>query len=93
MFIAFATTTSVQKETRIDFERGIKYQWIKTKEKQIMIFLSIDVLFLSIDIFRESGTVFQTAAFLSFIIPRLRPGLLSLRSVLPSRQSLLYDYM
>ena len=36
--------------------------------------------------FRESGTVFQTAALLLVIIPRLRPGLLSLRSVLPSRQ-------
>jgi len=29
---------------------GLKYQWIKTKEKQIMIFLSIDILFLCIDI-------------------------------------------
>ena len=28
-----------------------------------------------------SGTVFQTAFLLAFIIPRLRPGLLSLRSV------------
>ena len=34
------------------------------------------------------GTVFQTAAYFLFIIPRLRPGLLSLRSVLPSRQIL-----
>ena len=33
-----------------------------------------------------SGTVFQTALFSSVIIPRLRPGLLSLRSVLSSRQ-------
>ena len=32
------------------------------------------------------GTVFQTALFSSVIIPRLRPGLLSLRSVLSSRQ-------
>ena len=33
-----------------------------------------------------SGTVFQTALFSLVIIPRLRPGLLSLRSVLSSRQ-------
>ena len=33
-----------------------------------------------------SGTVFQTALFSSVIIPRLRPGLLSLRSILSSRQ-------
>ena len=36
-----------------------------------------------------SGTVFQTALFSLVIIPRLRPGLLSLRSVLSSRQLLL----
>ena len=35
------------------------------------------------------GTVFQTAVPSLFIIPRLRPGLLSLRSVLSSRQILL----
>ena len=35
------------------------------------------------------GTVFQTAFLYHFIIPRLRPGLLSLRSVLSSRQSYL----
>ena len=35
------------------------------------------------------GTVFQTVAFFLFVIPRLRPGLLSLRSVLSSRQILL----
>ena len=33
------------------------------------------------------GTVFQTALFYLVIIPRLRPGLLSLRSVLSSRQT------
>ena len=33
------------------------------------------------------GTVFQTAAYFMFVIPRLRPGLLSLRSVLSSRQT------
>ena len=32
------------------------------------------------------GTVFQTVLSLFYIIPRLRPGLLSLRSVLSSRQ-------
>ena len=32
------------------------------------------------------GTVFQTAILVMFIIPRLRPGLLSLRSVLASSQ-------
>ena len=32
------------------------------------------------------GTVFQTVLSLLYIIPRLRPGLLSLRSVLSSRQ-------
>ena len=37
----------------------------------------------------EFGTVFQTVAFFMFVIPRLRPGLLSLRSVLSSRQILL----
>ena len=37
----------------------------------------------------EFGTVFQTVAFFLFVIPRLRPGLLSLRSVLSSRQILL----
>ena len=42
---------------------------------------------LSIDVFFErGGTVFQTAAYYAVVIPRLRPGLLSLRSVLPSRQ-------
>ena len=34
------------------------------------------------------GTVFQTAVLVLALIPRLRPGLLSLRSVLPSRQRL-----
>ncbi len=38
--------------------------------------------------FLRVGTVFQTAAFFVFVIPRLRPGLLSLRSVLSSRQTL-----
>ena len=37
----------------------------------------------------EFGTVFQTVAFFMFVIPRLRPGLLSLRSVLSSRQVML----
>ena len=37
----------------------------------------------------EFGTVFQTVAFFMFVIPRLRPGLLALRSVLSSRQILL----
>ena len=32
------------------------------------------------------GTVFQTAVSLFHVIPRLRPGLLSLRSVLASSQ-------
>ena len=32
------------------------------------------------------GTVFQTATFFLSLIPRLRPGLLSLRSVLASSQ-------
>ena len=35
------------------------------------------------------GTVFQTALFVILYIPRLRPGLLSLRSVLASSQSYL----
>ena len=35
---------------------------------------------------QNQGTVFQTALFSLVIIPRLRPGLLSLRSVLSSRQ-------
>ena len=33
------------------------------------------------------GTVFQTAILVMFIIPRHRPGLLSLRSVLASSQN------
>ena len=33
------------------------------------------------------GTVFQTALLYLFLPPRLRPGLLSLRSVLSSRQT------
>ena len=36
---------------------------------------------------QNQGTVFQTALFSLVIIPRLRPGLLSLRSVLSSRQT------
>ena len=36
---------------------------------------------------QNQGTVFQTALFYVVIIPRLRPGLLSLRSVLSSRQT------
>ena len=35
----------------------------------------------------EFGTVFQTVAFFMFVIPRLRPGLLSLLAVLSSRQT------
>ena len=41
----------------------------------------------------EFGTVFQTVAFFMFVIPRLRPGLLSLRSVLSFRQILLLCWM
>ena len=41
----------------------------------------------------EFGTVFQTVAFFMFVIPRLRPGLLSLRSVLSSRQILLLCWL
>ena len=37
----------------------------------------------------EFGTVFQTVAFFMFVIPRLGLGLLSLSSVLSSRQILL----
>ena len=67
---------SIKKHIKvvIFFDNGIKHQWIKIKEKQIMIyyFLMFDVCF---------GTVFQTAFLLAFMIPRLHPGLLSLRSV------------
>lgn len=35
----------------------------------------------------QQGTVFQTASPFLFVIPRLRHGLLSLRSVLSSRQN------
>ena len=41
----------------------------------------------------EFGTVFQTVAFFMFVIPRLRPGLLSLRSVLSYRQILLLCWL
>ena len=37
-------------------------------------------------VYLRVGTVFQTAAYFMFVIPRLRPGLLSLRSVLASSQ-------
>ena len=37
------------------------------------------------------GTVFQTVAHYAVIIPRLRPGLLSLRSVLSSRQIIILN--
>ena len=37
----------------------------------------------------QCGTVFQTAFLTFLVIPRLRPGLLSLCSVLSSRQLLL----
>ena len=39
--------------------------------------------------FYQCGTVFQTAFLTFLVIPRLRPRLLSLRSVLSSRQLLL----
>ena len=39
------------------------------------------------------GTVFQTALLYLFLPPRLRPGLLSLRSVLASSQILLQRFM
>ena len=38
-------------------------------------------------VYLRVGTVFQTATYFMFVIPRLRPGLLSLRSVLSSRQT------
>ena len=41
----------------------------------------------------DIGTVFQTATLFCVIIPRLRPGLLSLRSVLPSRQRLMKNLL
>ena len=40
----------------------------------------------------NQGTVFQTAISILRVIPRLRPGLLSLRSVLASSQILLAFY-
>ena len=43
---------------------------------------------MSFVVYLRVGTVFQTAAYFMFVIPRLRPGLLSLRSVLSSRQTL-----
>ena len=39
----------------------------------------------------NQGTVFQTAISILRVIPRLRPGLLSLRSVLASSQILLFS--
>ncbi len=42
---------------------------------------------LSFVVHLRVGTVFQTATYFMFVIPRLRPGLLSLRSVLSSRQT------
>ena len=43
--------------------------------------------------FYQYGTVFQTAFLTFLVIPRLRPGLLSLRSVLPSRQRLMKNLL
>ena len=54
-----------------------------------MIFLSIDVVFYLLMFFERGGTVFQSVACHAVIIPRLRPGLLSLRSVLAFSQILL----
>ena len=42
--------------------------------------------------FYQCGTVFQTAILVMFIVPRLRPGLLSRCSVLASSQILLAFY-
>ena len=55
---------------------GRQYQNCMTTEGLIFIYLPI-----------LEGTVFQTAPIYWVVIPRLRPGLLSLRSVLSSRQT------
>ena len=43
---------------------------------------------MSFVVYLRVGTVFQTVAYFVFGIPRVHPGLLSLRSVLSSRQTL-----
>ena len=45
------------------------------------------LLFCYFVVYLRVGTIFQTAAYFMFVIPRLRPGLLSLRSVLSYRQT------
>ena len=63
----------------------IKYQYKKYRN----IFFYVFSLYFYLLMFYQCGTVFQTAFLTFLVIPRLRPGLLSLRSVLSSRQLLL----
>ena len=79
----------------------IKHQYKKNREKYICLFLFIDIFSSALYVIdfergerakgewaHQWGTVFQTALPSLFVIPRLRPGLLSLCSVLASSQSL-----
>ncbi len=61
---------------------------IKTKEGGA-VWKTVPCRCMLIAFFICFGTVFQTALFVILYIPRLRPGLLSLRSVLASSQSYL----
>ena len=63
----------------------IKYQYKKYRN----IFFYVFSLYFYLLMFYQCGTVLQTAFLTFLVIPRLRPGLLSLRSVLSSRQLLL----
>ena len=69
---------------------GRKYQWIKIwgKMDNDIFFCLFYVYFYLLMFYCRwwVGTVFQTAVLVMALIPRLRPGLLSLRSVLSSRQ-------
>ena len=66
---------------------GTVFQTDWLDKKEISIEKCCFVVLLFCCLLESVGTVFQTAAYFMFVIPRLRPGLLSLRSVLSSRQT------
>ena len=85
-----STYTSVGFRTRIlriDADE-IKYQYIKIQKYIFLCFFLIFIYWCFINVVLSSRQPF----LLLVIIPRLRPGLLSLRSVLASSQILLAFY-
>ena len=84
-----STKNSVVKRTRIiRIERMKKYQYIKIQKYIFLCFFLIFIYWCFINVVLSSRQPF----LLLVIIPRLRPGLLSLRSVLASSQILLAFY-